>query len=121
MRFFIPILLVSVIGYSSCKKAVETSADFVGEWVGETSSCNLSITIPASGKGRYYKICDSIYVESEGVPYLKSKEKVLKIGKREFTISGATVSGASEATYQPYEAFDSMRITLDGVYFTKVD
>lgn len=121
MRLFIPILLVLVITYSSCKKAVETNEDFVGEWLGATSSCNLSITIPASGKGRYYKICDSIFVEAEGVPYLKSKEKVLKIGKREFTISGATVPGANETTYQPYESLDSMRITLDGVYFTKVD
>jgi hypothetical protein len=119
MRFFIPILLCIVIGFASCKKAVNTSPDFVGEWVGTNSTCNLSITIPAEGKGRYYKVCDTIYVESNGIPFLKSKEQVLKIGKREFQISGADVDGS--ASYKPYEDNDSLRITLDGVMFTKVD
>ncbi|MDA9564020.1 hypothetical protein N9R81_05030 [Flavobacteriales bacterium] len=122
MRFLLPILLITVLGFSSCKKAVTTSPEFVGEWQGHNDAlnCNYTITIPAEGKGRYYKLCDSNYVEASGIPYLRSKEQVLKIGKRELQILGNILPDGS-TSYVPYEEFDSLRISLDGINFTKQD
>ncbi|MBL4652872.1 MAG: hypothetical protein JKY53_08420 [Flavobacteriales bacterium] len=115
MRLFVSIILITTIGFSSCKKAVKNYPEIVGDWRGETPACGLTITIPAEGKAHYYKLCDTIYVESYGIPYLKSKESILKIGKREFNISSLANDSIT------YAKNDTLRFILDGVIFSKID
>lgn len=132
-QVFVPIVVFIVIVLSSCVRTTKNYPEFVGEWYGETQYCQISITIPVEGKATYYKLCDTVYVEAEGYPFLKSKFEVLKIGRKEFEITPKQLYELDEITaqrdkkgqtvysYVPYLEDDSLRIILDGIYFTLRD